>query len=141
MVLPNFVQQALAGDAVTVFGTGEQARCFGHVADVIEGVIACVSVAATHGEVFNLGNPEEISINGLAKKVVEMTGSSSPIKHIPYTEAYGPGFEDMDRRVPDITKARRAFGFEPKRKLEEIIQSVINHERPKAAKLAQMSSQ
>ncbi len=139
MVLPNFVQQALAGEPVTVYGTGDQARCFGHVADVIEGVIACVSEPSTHGEVFNLGNPEEISINDLAKRVIRMTGSSSQIVHIPYREAYGPGFEDMDRRVPDITKAGKVFGFKPTRKLEEIIDSVIAYERKKGAKAAQLT--
>lgn len=139
MVLPNFVQQALAGDPVTVYGTGDQARCFGHVADVIEGVVACVTEPKTHGEVFNLGNPEEISINDLAKRVVHMTGSASKIVHIPYREAYGPGFEDMERRVPDITKAGKVFGFNPTRKLEEIIESVIAFERKKGAKAAQLT--
>ena len=139
MVLPNFVQQALAGEPVTVYGTGDQARCFGHVADVIEGVIACVSEPSTRGEVFNLGNPEEISINDLAKRVIRMTGSSSPIVHIPYGEAYGPGFEDMERRVPDISKAAKFFSFRPTRKLEEIIDSVIAHERQKGAKTAQLT--
>lgn len=139
MVLPNFVQQALAGEPVTVYGTGDQARCFGHVADVIEGVIASVTQPTTHGEVFNLGNPEEISINDLAKRVIKMTGSSSPIVHIPYREAYGPGFEDMERRVPDITKAGKVFGFKPTRKLEEIIESVIAYERKKGAKTAQLT--
>lgn len=136
MVLPNFVQQALANEPVTVYGTGTQARCFGHVTDVIEGLIACVSEPKTHGEVFNLGNPEEISINDLAKKVIKMTGSSSSIVHIPYTEAYGPGFEDMERRVPDISKAHKFFGFNPTRKLEEIIESVIAHERQKGPRAA-----
>ncbi|MEO6120481.1 MAG: GDP-mannose 4,6-dehydratase [Terriglobales bacterium] len=139
MVLPNFVQQALAGEPVTVYGTGDQSRCFGHVYDVIEGVIACVTQPATHGEVFNLGNPEEISINELAKRVIMMTGSSSQIVHIPYREAYGPGFEDMERRVPDITKAGKVFGFKPTRKLEEIIESVIAYERKKGAKAAQLT--
>lgn len=139
MVLPNFVQQALAGEPVTVYGTGEQQRCFGHVTDVIDGVIACVPQSSTHGEVFNLGNPEEISINDLAERVIRMTGSSSRIVHIPYTEAYGPGFEDMERRVPDISKAAKFFGFKPTRKLEEIIESVIAHERQKCSKGATVS--
>jgi UDP-glucose 4-epimerase len=138
MVLPNFVQQALAGEPVTVYGTGDQARCFGHVTDIIEGVIAAVDVTATHGEVFNLGNPEEISINDLAKKIIVRTSSTSKIVHIPYTEAYGPGFEDMERRVPNIAKAAKFFGFNPTRKLEEIIDSVIAHERSKA-KVAQLT--
>ncbi|HUS18355.1 MAG TPA: GDP-mannose 4,6-dehydratase, partial [Terriglobales bacterium] len=140
MVLPNFVQQALAGEPVTVYGSGEQSRCFGHVADVIEGVIACVPLTATHGQVFNLGNPEEISINDLARRVIKMTGSSSKITYVPYSEAYGPGFEDMERRVPDIAKAQKFFGFKPTRKLEEIIESVIAHERTKqSAKVAQLA--
>lgn len=139
MVLPTFVQQALAHQPVTVYGTGKQARCFGHVADIIEGVIACVPLANTHGEVFNLGNPEEITINDLAKRVVQMSGSSSSIVHIPYAEAYGPGFEDMERRVPDISKAARFFAYQPTRKLEEIIESVIAHERQKGVRVAQLS--
>ncbi|HWR36895.1 MAG TPA: GDP-mannose 4,6-dehydratase [Clostridia bacterium] len=125
MVLPTFVRQALLNEPVTVYGTGEQSRCFGHVADVIDGFLSLMACEKAQGEIFNLGNTEEISINELARKVIAATGSKSSIVHIPYTEAYGPGFEDMARRVPDISKAREWVGFNPTRSLDEIIASVI----------------
>jgi len=127
MVLPTFVRQALLDEPVTVYGTGEQARCFGHVADVIEGLVALVGCERAPGEIFNLGSTEEVSINDLAKKVIAASGSKSAIRHIPYSEAYGPGFEDMFRRVPDIAKARTWIGYNPTRSLDEIIDSVIEY--------------
>jgi UDP-glucose 4-epimerase len=129
MVLPTFVRQALMGESLTVYGTGEQSRCFAHVLDVIDGLMAIVRTEKTSGEIFNLGNTEEISMNDLAKKVIAATGSNSKIRHIPYSEAYGPGFEDMARRVPDISKAREWFGFSPKRTLDQTITSVVDHIR------------
>lgn len=129
MVVPSFVRQALSGEPLTVYGTGEQSRCFGHVYDVIDGVVAAIASAATHGEIFNIGNTEEVTINELARKVKQATNSGSPIVHIPYDEAYAVGFEDMNRRVPDIRKANQCFGYAPKRTLNEIIDSVIAHER------------
>jgi UDP-glucose 4-epimerase len=129
MVLPTFVRQALMGEALTVYGTGDQSRCFAHVLDVVDGFMAIIRADKTSGEIFNLGNTEEISINDLAKKVIAATGSSSKIRHIPYSEAYGPGFEDMARRVPDISKAREWFGFAPKRTLDQTIASVVDHIR------------
>src|SRR4051812_32234698 len=129
MVLPTFVRQALTGEALTVYGTGEQSRCFAHVADVVDGFMAILRTDKTAGEIFNLGNIEEISMNDLAKRVIAATGSSSNIRHIPYSEAYGPGFEDMARRVPDISKAREWFGFAPKRTLDQTIASVVDHIR------------
>jgi len=126
-VLPTFVRQALLDEPVTVYGTGEQARCFGHVADVIEGLVALVGCERAPGEIFNLGSTEEVSINDLAKKVIAASGSKSAIRHIPYSEAYGPGFEDMFRRVPDIAKARTWIGYNPTRSLDEIIDSVIEY--------------
>ena len=96
MVLPTFVRQALSGETVTVFGTGDQTRCFGHVDDVVEGIVACVNSAKTVGEIFNLGNTEQITISALAAKIIAATGSKSSIRYVPYSQAYGEGFEDMD---------------------------------------------
>jgi UDP-glucose 4-epimerase len=132
MVLPNFVQQSLASRPVTVFGTGEQSRCFTHVFDVVDGLIRCIMSNSTVGQVFNIGSTQEVSMNDLALKVITACGSESPIVHRSYDEAYGLGFEDMDRRVPDIGKAMAAFGYEPKRSLDEIIGSVIEFYRHRA---------
>lgn len=136
MVLPTFVRQALLNEAVTVYGTGEQSRCFGHVADVVKGLVAVVTCDRAAGEIFNLGNTEEISINDLARKVIAATGSSSKIVHIPYTEAYGPGFEDMARRVPDICKAAEWLGYKPAHTLDEIIDSVVKFTEERLRKAA-----
>ena len=133
MVVPSFVKQALSGSAVTVYGTGEQTRCFGHVFDVIDGFIAILNNSATDSEIFNLGNTEEVSINELAARIIEATGSDSKIVHMSYSQAYGPGFEDMYRRVPDITKAHKWLGFAPKRSLDDIITDVVNDLRPQLA--------
>lgn len=127
MVLPTFVNQALRGDPITVFGTGEQSRCFVHVHDVIEGLLACAQSERAPGEIFNLGNTEEITMNGLAARVLEAVNSNSEILHIPYSEAYAPGFEDMERRVPDIHKAKKYFNYAPKRSLDNIIGSVVQY--------------
>lgn len=136
MVVPSFVKQALSGGPVTVYGTGEQSRCFGHVFDVVDAFMAILGNPATDGEIFNLGNTKEVTINELAKHVIEATGSDSKIVHVPYSQAYGPGFEDMHRRVPDITKAREWLGFAPKRTLDDIITDVVNHLRPQLADAA-----
>src|SRR5579862_1962919 len=98
MVLPTFVQQALAGEPLTVFGTGEQSRCFTYVGDIIRGLTSCVASDETVGEVFNLGTTEEVSMNTLAERIIAATGSKSEIQHISYEDAYAPGFEDMERR-------------------------------------------
>ena len=127
MVLPTFVHQALSGEAVTVFGTGEQSRCFGHVDDVIEGILACVTSAQTVGEIFNLGNTEQVTMKALAARIIAATGSKSPIRYVPYSQAYGEGFEDMEHRIPDISKAHACFGYTPKRSLDEIISAVIQY--------------
>jgi UDP-glucose 4-epimerase len=126
MVVPNFVREALNNEPVTVFGTGEQSRCFGHVEDIIRGLVACALSENTIGQVFNLGNTEEVTINGLAAKIVAACGSSSPITHVPYEKVYHAGFEDMDRRVPSIEKAEKFFGYRPTRSLDDIIASVIS---------------
>jgi len=131
MVLPTFVLQALTGQPLTVFGTGKQRRCFGHVADVVTGLVACAASDRTAGEIFHLGNIEEVTIQALAERVIAATGSDSGIQMVPYTEAYGPGFEDMYRRIPDIRKAKEWFGYEPSISLDETIASVVEYTRSK----------
>jgi len=129
MVVPNFVSQALAGDAITVFGTGSQTRSFGYVGDVVRGMMDLVAEPRAVGDVFNLGNNQEISIRELAELVKSMTGSDSEIVTIPYAEAYEGGFEDMPRRVPDLTKVRNLIGYEPRVQLQDILTAVIEHHR------------
>jgi UDP-glucose 4-epimerase len=129
MVLPTFVRQALLNEPVTVYGDGQQSRCFGHVFDVVDALLLLLSCDRAPGEIFNIGNTEEVTIENLARKVIAACHSNSQIIHVPYTEAYGPGFEDMSRRVPDISKAREWFGFDPKRSLDNIILSVVEYER------------
>ena len=129
MVLPTFVGQALRNEPVTVFGTGEQSRCFTHVSDIIDGIVACAANPETIGQVFNLGNIEEVSMNELAAKVISMSESSSNVVHLTYEEAYGVGFEDMPRRVPDIRKADKYFGYCPNKCLNDIVASVIDYAR------------
>ena len=125
MVLPNFVRQALAGQPITVFGDGTQSRSFTYVGDVVRALLALMHEPRAIGQVFNIGNVEEISISQLAERVKAAAGSSSPIVTIPYEQAYEAGFEDMPRRVPDLAKIRAFVGYEPKVGLEEIIVSVI----------------
>ena len=129
MVIPNFVQQALAHKPITVFGTGTQSRSFGYVGDVVRGILALVVEAKAVGEVFNLGNDGEISIQDLALLVKTMAASRSDIVNVPYEEAYESGFEDMPRRVPDLSKARALVGYAPQVQLEEILKKVIEHHR------------
>ena len=127
MVVPNFVKQALAGQPITVFGDGSQSRSFTYVGDVVDALMRLVDEPKAIGEVFNVGNGQEISILGLAEKIKEMTGSQSEIVKVPYDQAYGEGFEDMPRRVPDITKLQKFTGYEPKVQLTEILTRVIAH--------------
>ena len=129
MVIPNFVRQALAGQPITVFGDGEQSRSFTYVGDVVRAMVALISEPAAIGQVFNIGNGKEISINALAAKVKALTGSSSEIVRIPYDQAYETGFEDMPRRVPDISKIRDLIGYEPTVELDEILTRVIEYFR------------
>jgi UDP-glucose 4-epimerase len=125
MVIPTFVRQALAGQPITVHGTGEQSRCFTHVADVVAALIALMDHPGAVGEVYNIGSSEEVTIRALAEQVRALTGSRSEIVFIPYEEAYEAGFEDMPRRVPDISKVAAAVGYHPTRTLTEILESVI----------------
>ena len=129
MVIPNFVQQALAHEPITVFGTGTQSRSFGYVGDVVRGMLALVDEPKAVGEVFNLGNDGEISIRDLASLVKTMAASRSDIVTVPYEEAYESGFEDMPRRVPDLSKARALVGYAPQVQLQEILKKVIEHHR------------
>ena len=125
MVVPNFVRQALAGQPMTVFGDGTQSRSFTYVGDVVTAMVALINEPRAIGQVFNIGNGEEISIYDLAVRIKAMTGSDSPIVKIPYDQAYEAGFEDMPRRVPDISKIRALVGYEPSVQLEEILTRVI----------------
>ena len=129
MVVPTFVRQALAGQPITVFGDGTQQRSFTYVGDVVEALVRLAADNRAIGEVFNIGNTGEITIADLAARVKAMTGSCSPIHYIPYDQAYEEGFEDMPRRVPDISKIREFVGYEPKVQLDEILRTVIEHMR------------
>lgn len=125
MVIPRFVSMALKNEPITIYGNGEQTRCFGHVHDVIDAVISVAFSDKTIGKVINIGNNFEISMNDLAKKIIQETGSKSEIKYIPYSEAYGDGFEDMERRVPNIDLIKSLTGWQPKRDLTQIINDVV----------------
>jgi len=129
MVIPRFVGQALRNEPITVYGDGKQTRNFTYVGDVVKGVMALIDHPKCVGEIFNMGGEGEISINDLAQKVKGLTGSSSPIEHIPYEKAYQEGFEDMERRVPDISKIKRFIGYENTQDLDAILDKVIEYER------------
>jgi UDP-glucose 4-epimerase len=124
MVMPNFVGQALEGAPITVYGTGRQSRCFCDVRDAVEAISRLVATARAVGQVVNIGSDQEISIEGLAQVVKERTGSSSPITYTPYDQAYEPGFEDMQRRVPALEKLEDLTGFRPRTQLPEIVDRV-----------------
>lgn len=125
MVLPSFAAQALAGEPITVFGSGSQARCFGHVDDAVEALLRLLATPAAVGGVFNVGSDEEVTIYRLAELVRAAAASASEIRLIPYAEAYAEGFEDMQRRVPDLTKLERMIGFRPRTPLSTIIADVV----------------
>lgn len=127
MVLPTFVQSALLEKPITVYGDGNQTRSFTHVNDVTGAILKLMNERNAEGDIFNIGNDNEVTINDLALKVKQMTGSVSDIEHISYEKAYGPGFEDMERRCPNIDKIRKLIGFKPLNDLEAIIQSVIDY--------------
>ena len=125
MVIPNFVRQALAGEPITVFGDGTQSRAFTHVADVVGALVALTAEPAAIGQVINIGSTEEISIAALAERIRTLCRSTSPIRFVPYDEAYESGFEDMPRRVPDLTKINRLIGYKATRSLDDILRDVI----------------
>jgi len=128
MVIPTFVKQALAGRPITVFGDGHQSRCFGYVGDIVGALVKLMDHHDAVGQVFNIGSNQEISILELAKRVKELTQSSSEIVLVPYDEAYEEGFEDMPRRVPDISKISELVGFRPQMNLDGILESVIDYQ-------------
>jgi UDP-glucose 4-epimerase len=127
MVIPNLVQSALLGKPITVYGTGKQTRSFAYVKDVVRAMIGLMDHPKAVGDVFNIGSENEISINELAKKIKKMANSSSAIIRIPYEEAYGQGFEDMQRRTPDISKIRKLIGYTPLTTLDEIVEEVVDY--------------
>jgi nucleoside-diphosphate-sugar epimerase len=131
MVIPNFVRQALAGEPITVFGDGKQSRAFTHVADVVGALLKLIVEPKAIGQVINIGNTEEISIEKLAERVRELSGSKSPIKYVPYDQAYESGFEDMPRRVPDLTRVSGLIGYKTTLTLDDILNQVIDYFRKK----------
>ena len=124
MVVPRFVEAALEGAPLTVYGDGQQTRCFCHVLDVVEALENILEVPECLGKVINLGSDEEVSINRLAATIIELLGSPSKIRHLPFEQAYGEGFEDMLRRAPDLERAGKLLGYRPKRDLKTIILDV-----------------
>jgi UDP-glucose 4-epimerase len=131
MVIPNFVRQALAGEPITVFGDGRQARAFTHVADVVEALLKLIVEPRAVGQVINIGTAEEVTISDLAERVRTLTGSQSPIKLIPYHEAYESGFEDMPRRLPDLVKITQLIGYRTVHTLDDILDDVVEYLRKK----------
>ena len=129
MVLPRFVEAALKNEPLQVYGDGTQTRCFCHVSDVVDALIKLFDTPSAVGQVFNLGSDEEISINDLARKVIELTGSTSVIEHVAYEKAYGQKFDDLQRRVPKLDKIRSALGFQRRFDLEQIIRGVAREQR------------
>jgi UDP-glucose 4-epimerase len=127
MVVPRFVQFALKNEPITIYGSGEQTRCFGHVLDAVDAVVRIAFADNTIGKVINIGNNYEISINDLAKKVIEQTNSKSEIVYVPYEEAYGDGFEDMERRVPNIELIKSLVDWEPRRDLSTMISDISKY--------------
>jgi UDP-glucose 4-epimerase len=140
MVLPRFVRQALRGDPLTVFGTGKQVRCFCHVHDVVPALIRLVAAESACGKAVNFGSSEQVSIEELARRVIAATGSASTIESVSYRDAYGAGYEDMRRRVPDCTLARNLVGFRARRSLDEIIESVISDQAARTPAMAGAAS-
>lgn len=129
MVIPNFVRQALANEPITVYGDGTQRRCFLHVSDAVRALTGLMQTDAAVGEVHNIGNTEEVSIQELAERVRDMAGSTSEIVYVPYAVAYEENFEDMPRRVPSLDKIHRTIGWTPEKSLDEILESVIEFQQ------------
>jgi len=139
MVIPRFINEALSGEPILVHGDGSQSRCFSYVGDVVRGVLMLASHPGAVGGVFNIGTDEEVTIKELAERVKQLTGSSSPIKFVPYEKVYGGHFEDLKRRVPDLTKIGNLVGYRPQVSLDELLRETIEYcraERSKAASIA-----
>jgi UDP-glucose 4-epimerase len=131
MVLPRFVEAALSGRPLQVYGDGAQTRCFCHVSDVVQAVGQLMNSPSALGQVFNLGGTEEVSMNDLAQRVIDLARAASPVQHVPYEQAYGRAFDDLPRRVPDLSRIRSVIGFEPRFDLNQIIKAVIEYQRAK----------
>ena len=129
MVVPRFVRQALRGQPLTVYGDGKQSRCFADVADVTAAVVKLMDHPSATGQVFNIGTIEEITIHDLAERIITLSNSASEIQFIPYDQAYAPGFEDMQRRVPSLDKINRLIGYEPQSSLDDVLKRVIDYEK------------
>ena len=129
MVVPRFVQQALQGEPITVYGDGQQSRCFADISDIVNAVIRLAEQPEAVGQVFNIGNAEEITITGLAERIIALTNSPSTIQYVPYDQAYAPGFEDMRRRVPSLEKIQKLIGYQPTCTLDDSLRRVIAFER------------
>ena len=125
MVIPRFVERALADEPIEVYGDGTQTRCFTHVADAVRATLGLLDAPGVEGEVFNIGQGTELSINELAERIRSLTNSNSEIVRVPYEEVYGPEFEDMKRRTPDVSKLRAATGYEPQHSIDDILRDVI----------------
>lgn len=133
MVIPRFVRQALKGEPLTVYGDGNQSRCFCDARDVVKALIGLAEHPRSGGQVYNIGSSQEVSMRQLAERVKVLAQSHSPIQFIPYAEAYAPGFEDMQRRVPDTSRLKALLNWAPKRSLDDILNSVIDYERTQLA--------
>ncbi|MBC8312981.1 MAG: GDP-mannose 4,6-dehydratase [Candidatus Cloacimonetes bacterium] len=127
MVVPKFVKNALLNHPIEIYGDGKQSRCFAYVSDVVDGLVKLMNNKETEGEIFNIGNDEEITIEDLAKKIKKMTNSKSKIVYMKYEDAYETGFEDMKRRIPDLSKINKLIGYEPKVKLNELLKRIIEY--------------
>jgi UDP-glucose 4-epimerase len=138
MVMPRLVRQAVADEPLTVFGNGRQTRCFAHVLDVVDALLALLDDVRAIGQTFNVGSSEEISIAALAELIIERSSSRAQTNLISYDEAYGPGFEDMDRRVPDTGKLRALTGWAPRYPLDEILRQTIQEARDEAARSGEL---
>ena len=134
MVIPRFVRQALSNEPITIYGDGEQSRCFADVEDIIGAIYKLSSHPLAVGQVFNVGSTEEVNIRELAERVIAVTGSQSRIIYVPYEEAYAPGFEDMRRRVPDLTKVHHLIGYEPTFSLDDTLKRVVDFDRQQIQK-------
>ncbi len=132
MVMPRFISQALKNEPITVYGSGNQSRCFLHVKDAVKALVKLINEPKAIGEVFNIGSQGEVTIEQLAKEIIKITKSSSKIEYIPYEKAYEEGFEDMQRRVPDITKINKLIGFKPTYALSEIIKDIVSYLKNKS---------
>jgi UDP-glucose 4-epimerase len=134
MVIPRFIKAALSGDQITIYGDGKQTRCFAYVQDIIEGMVLLVNDPGSYGNVYNIGATHEISIEALAKKIKDMTGSSSEIAYLPYEKAYGQAFDDMRRRIPSLEKIEAQVGYKPDTSLDRILERIIDYFRREVIK-------